>query len=486
MVSHLGSGGSGGTGISLNAHSNLLNTGLITGGAGGSEPGLFGQFFSAGGAGADVTNSTLTNDGTILAGASGLYGRGGVGVNLANGVLTNHGSIAGGYYGAGVAGGGGMLTNSGTITGGDGAAGVAVASGIVSNSGAITGGSGYYGGAGVQFASGATLTNAGFIGGGAGFTGSGNGDAVEFGTAVSRLILDPGASFSGSVVADAAFSNVLELADPPSFGEIIGLGDTILGFSTIEFDANASWLLGGNAAGLAAGQTIDGFHLGDTIEVTGFVETGHSYTSDGLVLTGTGSGETIGIRGAFTTADFDVFSSGGNSFVELQPVCFAAGTRIATDCGEVPVEALTVGDQVLALLGNALAPVIWIGRRTVDCARHPKPAQAWPVRIRAGAFGRGRPRRDLFLSPNHAVYVGEVLIPVKRLINGTSIAQLPIDEVTYCHIELPRHDVVLAEGLPAESFLDMRDGSNYATGPGRSGYIRITRRGCGRRLAARG
>jgi hypothetical protein len=57
-----------------------------------------------------------------------------------------------------------------------------------------------------------------------------------------------------------------------------------------------------------------------------------------------------------------------------------------------------------------------------------------------------------------------VLIPVKHLINGSTIARVPIDQVTYYHIELPRHDVVLAEGLPAESFLEMKDRANYATG----------------------
>jgi hypothetical protein len=118
--------------------------------------------------------------------------------------------------------------------------------------------------------------------------------------------------------------------------------------------------------------------------------------------------------------------------------------------------------MVPTMLGRAAAPIIWIGQREVDCTRHPKPKQVWPVRITAGAFGPGMPHTDLVLSPDHAVYVGEVLIPVKRLINGSTIVQVPVDRVTYYHIELPRHDVVLAEGLPAESFLDMKDGSNYA------------------------
>ncbi|HET6238146.1 MAG TPA: Hint domain-containing protein [Acetobacteraceae bacterium] len=137
-----------------------------------------------------------------------------------------------------------------------------------------------------------------------------------------------------------------------------------------------------------------------------------------------------------------------------------------TDHGEVTVEDLRVGDLVPTVLGEAAAPIIWIGRREVDCGCHPKPRKVWPVRVAAGAFGLGRPHTDLFLSPDHAVYVGEVLIPIRHLINGSTIAQVPMDRVTYYHLELPSHDEVLAQGLPAESFLDLKDGLNYANRPG--------------------
>ncbi len=55
--------------------------------------------------------------------------------------------------------------------------------------------------------------------------------------------------------------------------------------------------------------------------------------------------------------------------------------------------------------GEAPAPIIWAGQRYVDCVRHPKPLQVWPVRIAAGAFGPGRPHRDRWLSPDRAVYI---------------------------------------------------------------------------------
>ena len=83
------------------------------------------------------------------------------------------------------------------------------------------------------------------------------------------------------------------------------------------------------------------------------------------------------------------------------------------------------------------------------------------MRVRAGAFDDAQPSRDLWLSPDHAVHVDGVLIPIKHLLNGTSIAQVAVDEVIYYHVELPHHDVLLAEGLPAESYLDTGDRRSF-------------------------
>ena len=77
-----------------------------------------------------------------------------------------------------------------------------------------------------------------------------------------------------------------------------------------------------------------------------------------------------------------------------------------------------------------------------------------PIRIAPHAFGENRPHRALLLSPDHAVFVEDVLIPIKHLINGTTVTQIDIATVTYYHIELPRHDAVQAEGLPAETYLE--------------------------------
>lgn len=142
--------------------------------------------------------------------------------------------------------------------------------------------------------------------------------------------------------------------------------------------------------------------------------------------------------------------------------CFVAGTHIATPQGPVAVEALKVGDEVRTVLDGKPQKITWVGHRHIDCTKHNSPRLVWPIRIAAGAFGSGQPSRDLLLSPDHAVHVNGVLIPVKYLVNGTTISQTPCDSVTYHHIELARHDVVLAEGLPAESYLAGADRTVFA------------------------
>jgi hypothetical protein len=131
----------------------------------------------------------------------------------------------------------------------------------------------------------------------------------------------------------------------------------------------------------------------------------------------------------------------------------------------VLVEDLFVGDMVLTHDGRS-EPVVWVGSRAVDCARHPRPETVWPVRVSAGAFGVGRPTRDLFLSPDHAVFVNGVLVPMKLLINGTSIARVERSRVMYHHVELPSHEVILAEGLAVESYLDIGDRTDFAGADG--------------------
>jgi hypothetical protein len=134
--------------------------------------------------------------------------------------------------------------------------------------------------------------------------------------------------------------------------------------------------------------------------------------------------------------------------------CFLAGTRIGTPTGEARVEELAVGQRVVTLAGKA-RPIAWIGHRQLDLLRHPAPEQAQPILIRGHAFSTNVPRHDLQLSPDHAVLIDGKLVPIRLLINGASIQRsIGLEVVTYYHIELDTHDIVLAENLPAETYLD--------------------------------
>jgi hypothetical protein len=156
------------------------------------------------------------------------------------------------------------------------------------------------------------------------------------------------------------------------------------------------------------------------------------------------------------TGNFNVFFNNHGLIITDAP-CFAAGTRILTPDGEVAVEDIVPGQEVLTARegSETVAEVIWTGHRTIDLARHAMPEKVRPVRILAGAFGPGLPERDLRVSPDHALYIDGHLIEAKTLVNGvTVIVEKSTRYVTYHHIELKNHDVVLAEGLPAETYLE--------------------------------
>jgi hypothetical protein len=187
-----------------------------------------------------------------------------------------------------------------------------------------------------------------------------------------------------------------------------------------------------------------------------FTPTQDDVTPYGTITTGMTLSVTDGIVGSPTTDTTTSVSS---------IACFAAGTRIATPRGAVAVERLREGDKVLTVSGKA-RPIQWMGRRTLDPNRHTTPERVKPVRIAAHAFGQDRPRRALLLSPDHSVFIEDVMIPIRHLINGSTVVQIEVPSVTYYHIELESHDVVLAEGLPAETYLETGGRSGFENGGG--------------------
>ena len=205
----------------------------------------------------------------------------------------------------------------------------------------------------------------------------------------------------------------------------------------------------------------------DTVDGTDWVFSGYYYThSDGSehpIFYSAGNGYYyIPYNRAETELPNEMPESGSttnfsNNFEPNgAPLCFAAGSLIATPAGEVAVERLRIGDTVLTAEGRAV-PVKWIGRQTVMTRFGPS-ERLMPVRFAAGSLGNGLPNADLTVTADHGMLVEGVICHAGALVNGTTITRVPIAEMgeayTVYHIETDEHEIIIANGAPAETFID--------------------------------
>ena len=215
---------------------------------------------------------------------------------------------------------------------------------------------------------------------------------------------------------------------------------------------------------VTAGDTVDGGGAGDDYDVLDL--TGSIQDPDGdLTVTITGPDSNgNGVDGFVTYFDEDGNETGRLDFTEIEEIipCFTPGTLIATPQGEVAVELLKEGDQVITR-DNGLQTIRWAGVRTMSTEELSEAGKLRPVMIRAGALGKGQPQRDMVVSPNHRVLVNsgqvellfeenEVLVAAKHLVGLEGVERLGNDEVTYIHIMFDQHEVVLSDGAWTESF----------------------------------
>ncbi len=312
-----------------------------------------------------------------------------------------------------------------------------------------------------------------------GATLTGTGNLTGTGSGIGSLIIDGGA-------LDAT-GGELVLADDIQLqnGGSIGIGpsaeiDLIHGLTggAVNFTGPAAVLVINDLAKITT--AITGMTGHDMIDLAGI--TGNVTFANGSLTASDAGGHLIGgfaLMPAAAQPAVQLLSDGtGGTLVTLggEMPCFVRGTRLLTPHGYRPVETLAPGDPVITYAGER-RPVRWIGRRTLDLGARKPMQDARPVRITANAFGPGLPAQDIRLSPLHAVFTAGVLVPAQHLVNGATIVQEAGRlAVTYYHIELDRHDIVLAEGLPAETYLD--------TGNRAALYHETGRRGTARRPCA--
>lgn len=138
-------------------------------------------------------------------------------------------------------------------------------------------------------------------------------------------------------------------------------------------------------------------------------------------------------------------------------LCFAQGTLILGPNGEVAVETLEIGQQIVTASGK-VCDVLWLGKQTIQPGHGAVPAALEPVRFRKGALGNGLPHSDLTVTADHGMVIDDMIINAGSLVNGSTIEWVPAAELpprmTYYHIETAHHDVILANGAPTETFID--------------------------------
>lgn len=144
-------------------------------------------------------------------------------------------------------------------------------------------------------------------------------------------------------------------------------------------------------------------------------------------------------------------------------VCYAKGTLILTSQGYVPIEYIKKGNKIVTkgeiknnkninpTANTKKKDVLWISSFKVKTLN----SESRPICIKKDTFGENYPFVDLYVSPNHGLFIDDNMFSSKDLVNGTTINQdMECDEVEYYHIECETHSAIFANGILAESYLD--------------------------------
>ena len=293
---------------------------------------------------------------------------------------------------------------------------------------------------------------------------------------VSVLLGDGSGGFSAQTTFAAGIS-----PQSVAIGDLDGDGSADDLVVTNDADANVSVLLGDGSGGFSTQTT---FAVGTTPRSVAIGDLDGDGSADDLavanqssynvsVLLGDGSGGfseqttfavgdtpfsvAIGDLDGDGSADDLAVANRRDFNVSVLIECFLTGTRILTNQGEIAVEDLKIGNQVQTADGK-LETIKWIGRQTIRPNQVRNPLRGYPVLIKAGALGSSIPCRDLYVSPDHSLFIDGILINAGALVNDISILKTqPTETFTYYHIELENHCLLIAEGAAAESYLPQKE-----------------------------
>ncbi|MCP9818172.1 Hint domain-containing protein [Synechococcus sp. Cruz-9H2] len=221
--------------------------------------------------------------------------------------------------------------------------------------------------------------------------------------------------------------NSLKISNNPSSGQVIATdpdGGTLSPGEAVTIGATTYYFVSSYAGGFILSETPNG--------TPAFLATNTTYA-----------------------ANFNIPS--GQTSPDPVILCFLAGTLIDTPAGPQPVETLQPGDLVITASGER--PVKFVSRNRYSLGLL-ESVDSLPVCIRAGALGEGLPRRDLFVTGNHAILIDGHLVHASALINGSTIVRTTVDDwtagepISYYNVEMDEHSIIHAEGQPVESYVD--------------------------------
>jgi len=264
---------------------------------------------------------------------------------------------------------------------------------------------------------------------------------------------DPGSEY----FVDSGAETVIEPA-PNATSYFLFQDDNLAVVSTIAFGTPE----------VTVSSSLDGVAVGDAIALPGTSVTSVTFqastgfNANGTLSVTTNLGSTTFSHVQYVGGTMPAGYTASTDPTGLERItfglCFCRGTLFRTPQGDVCVEDLSAGDSVVTWRGD-VRPITWIGTGRVLATRGQRSA-ATPVIVCRGAFAENVPHADLRVTKGHLFYVDGALIPVEYLVNHRSILwDDSAQEVSIYHIELATHEILLANGAPAESCRD--DGNRW-------------------------
>lgn len=274
---------------------------------------------------------------------------------------------------------------------------------------------------------------------------------------------------SAIVASGATISDVVTIQD----GGTATIWNNTSGTIDLSGDTNHGLTISGLESGGTVSTVISGWSgskpgNSDSIDLPGVSADGASYAypSDDQVVVTLANGNTITLNIPGVKNTGFVLSDDGHGGASAE-VCFLSGSMIRTPEGDVAVENIKIGDEVVTFdwknNKEVTQPVAWVGKsHAFVYAEMPDDEAGYPVRVLKNAIAEGVPYKDMLITPEHCLFFRDRFVPVRMLVNGVSIFyDKSITSYDYYHVETEQHSVITADGMLTESYLDTGNRSSF-------------------------